>query len=61
MQDEGSQQPMNLLIVAQYSDAPHVTGFAIKRMSKHCLYRFLQPIHQPGLPSTQPHVASEAS
>jgi hypothetical protein len=43
-QDEDSQQPMNVLVVAQYSDVPHVTGFAIKWMSKRCLYRFLQSI-----------------
>jgi hypothetical protein len=33
---------MNVLVVAQYSDVPHVTGFAIKWMSKRYLYRVLQ-------------------
>jgi hypothetical protein len=35
---------MNVLVVAQYSEVPHVTGFAIKWMSKRYLYRFLQSI-----------------
>jgi len=32
-QDEGSQQPTNVLVVAQYNDGPHVTGFAIGLVS----------------------------
>jgi hypothetical protein len=60
-QDEDSQQPMNVLVVAQYSDAAHVTGFAIKLISKVRHHLLVDGVHQPVFPSTQPHVASETS